>query len=100
MRRWPTRYPGRAGKRVAARASSVAAAEVGLREVLCEFRQVGRYLRINAIDPVSGVEVTMMGDPKAGTEELKTLAVRKLAYVLKKKRREAAARNGGLDELA
>ncbi len=78
----------------------VSPAAVGLREVLYEFRRIGRYLRVNAIDPITGIEVTMMGDPKAGTTELKRLAMRKLAYVIDKRRREARGEAGGIDERA
>jgi hypothetical protein len=78
----------------------ISPAAVGLREVLYEFRRVGRYLRVVAIDPVTGTEVIMMGDPKAGTTELKRLAMRKLAYVIDKRRREAAGGAGGVDRLA
>lgn len=72
---------------------------VNLREVLFEFHQVGRHLRVNAIDPISGTEVSMIGDPSAGKEMLKRLATRKLIYVLEKN----AAKNkrpGGIDERA
>ena len=59
--------------------------EVGLREVLYEFRQVGKHVRVSAIDPDTGTEVIMVGDAKQGQEVLKRLAMRKLTYVLRKK---------------
>ncbi len=56
-------------------------------EVLIEIRRVGKAIRVNAIDPETAIEVSLVGDPKAGKEALKRAAVRKLAYVLAKRRR-------------
>lgn len=61
----------------------------GLTEVLYEFRPVGNILRVCAIDPKTGTEVIMVADPRYGQEMIKSLAARKLAYVLEKKRRLA-----------
>lgn len=55
------------------------------RQVYFEMQRVGKYVRVVAIDSVSGVEVTMVGDPSQGTATLKRLAARKLDYVLEKK---------------
>ena len=60
--------------------------DVNLREVLYEFRSVGRYLRVNAIDPRTGIEVSMIADPRYGETLIKRLAARKLAYVISKRR--------------
>ena len=60
--------------------------DVKLREVLYEFRSVGRYLRVNAIDPRTGIEVSMIADPRYGETLIKRLAARKLAYVIAKRR--------------
>lgn len=60
--------------------------DVNLREVLYEFRSVGRYLRVNAIDPRTGIEVSMVADPRYGETLIKRLAARKLAYVISKRR--------------
>lgn len=64
----------------------------GRREVLFEMRQIGSYMRVIAIDPVTGIEVTMVGDPAQGEETMKRLAMRKLFYVLDKKRKERKER--------
>ncbi len=57
-------------------------------EVLIELHYTGgRAVRVVAIDPVSGTEVTMVGDAARGEEELKRLAANKLAYVLNKKKK-------------
>ena len=58
--------------------------DVGLREILYEFRSSGNYVRVSAIDPDSNTEVTIVGDPRQGEETLKRVAKRKLIYVLAK----------------
>lgn len=59
-----------------------------LGEVLIELHYTSsRSVRVVAIDPVSGTEVTMIGDSKRGEHELKRLAANKLRYVLDKKRK-------------
>jgi len=59
--------------------------DVHLRDVLFEFHQVGGTVRVIAIDPISGVEATMVGSPKYGQEALKRIAIRKLRYVIAKR---------------
>ena len=54
-------------------------------EVLIEFRRVGSYVKVSAIDPVTLIEVAIVGDPAAGEAALKQAAVRKLAYVMSRK---------------
>ena len=61
---------------------------VPLREILFEFRRVVRAIRVAAIDPVTRIEVIMVGAPGYGEEALKRLAARKLAYVIAKRTRE------------
>ena len=61
-------------------------ANVRLHEVLYEFVSVGRFLRVNAIDPRTGIEVSMIADPRYGETLIKRLAARKLAYVISKRR--------------
>ena len=56
----------------------------GLREVLFEFQHVGRFVRVCVIDPDSNTEVTLVGDPAAGQEELKRLGLQKLIYAINK----------------
>ncbi len=57
---------------------------ISLNEVLIEFRPRGKYVRVAAIDPVSGTEVTMVGDSRQSEEVLKRTAARKLLYVMEK----------------
>ena len=54
-----------------------------------EFVRQGAYVRIAAIDPVSGVEVGTVGDASRRKSELTRVAVQKLEDVLKKKADEA-----------
>ena len=61
--------------------------DVGLEEILFEFKPWGRTVRVAAIDPVSGTEVVIVGDPMRGEAMLKRVAARKLAYVIDKRRR-------------
>ncbi len=57
------------------------------REVLVEMHYTsGRSVRVVAIDPVTGTEVTMVGDASRSEAELKRLAANKLMYVLNKKK--------------
>ncbi len=62
--------------------------DIHLPEVLFEFRPVGRYVRVAAIDPITGIEVTMVGDITYGEEILKRIAIRKLKYVIAKRQKQ------------
>ena len=53
-------------------------------EAIVEFRRIGAALQVIAIDPATGTEVSMVGDPRLSQQELTRLAVRKLQYVLNK----------------
>ena len=66
--------------------------KVKIKEVLFEFVSIGRYLRVNAIDPRTGIEVTMAADPRYGETHIKRLAARKLAYVISKQRPRLSSR--------
>lgn len=54
------------------------------KNVLFEFRRIGAYVKVSAIDAVSGVEISIVGDAMAGEWRLKQTALRKLEYVLAK----------------
>ena len=47
-------------------------------EVYFEFHQVGRSMRVCAVDAGTGIEVVIMGPATASQNDLKTLALRKL----------------------
>jgi len=55
-------------------------------EVLLEFHPPhGNVMRVIAIDPKTGTEVTMVADTRHSKSMIKRIAARKLAYVLNKK---------------
>jgi hypothetical protein len=60
-------------------------------EVIVEFRRVGNAIKVSAVDPRTLIEVSIVGAPGAGEEFLKRLAIRKLEYVLKRRRRSPKA---------
>ena len=55
------------------------------REVLFEFKQIGHSVKVSALDPTSGAEVSIIGPATAGEAQLKRVALNKLQYVLAKK---------------
>lgn len=56
------------------------------REVFFEMIRMGRYVRVSAIDAETGTEVQIVGDPAQGEAMMKRIALRKLTYVLRKRR--------------
>ena len=57
------------------------------KEVLLELHYTsGRSVRVIAIDPVTGIEVTMVGDARRGEKAWKRRTTQKLRDVLNKKR--------------
>ncbi len=54
------------------------------REFIIECVQVGAILRVTAIDPVTGTEVTFQAPASLRPAELKQTAANKLKYVLNK----------------
>jgi hypothetical protein len=52
--------------------------------MLFEFRRVGNAVKVSAIDPLTSVEVSIVGDPALGEAGLRRAAARKLAYVLRR----------------
>ena len=55
-----------------------------MKEVILEFIVQGSYVKVSAVDPVSGTEVSIVGDRKAEQSYLESVATKKLAMVLKK----------------
>ena len=55
-------------------------------EILLEFQQIGNAVKVTAIDPETLVEVSIVGDAAAGEAMLKQAAIRKLRYVLDRRR--------------
>jgi len=61
---------------------------VKLSQVYYEIRVYGKYLRVHAIDPHSGEETFVTGLRSMGEEAIKRNALRKLEYILTKKKRQ------------
>ncbi len=59
-------------------------AETG-REIILEFQNIGNSVKVTAIDPLTLVEVSIVGSTSAGEQALARLAARKLEYVLAKR---------------
>ncbi len=57
-------------------------------EYLLEYIRHGNSVKVCAVDPVTGLEVSIVGPANAGREALKRTAVAKLEYVLKKRRKK------------
>ena len=55
--------------------------------IIVEFIQVGAYVKVSAVDPVSLVEVSIVGDPSASRSTLEQTAIKKLKFVLAKKQK-------------
>lgn len=55
------------------------------REVIFEFHSIGAIVRVSAMDTASMTEVVTQGPVSAGEATLKRNALRRLAYVLRKK---------------
>ncbi|MBH68308.1 MAG: hypothetical protein CMM58_08145 [Rhodospirillaceae bacterium] len=53
--------------------------------IIIEFVRVGAYVKVSAIDPVTRVEVSIVGDPAKSEATLERAAVKKLDFVLTKK---------------
>ena len=66
-----------------------------LGEVLFEFVVQGKFVKVMAVDPVSGTEVSIVGDSRASKSTLQRVATKKLEMVLKRKRGEGILRNDG-----
>ncbi len=55
-------------------------------EVYFEFQRIGAYVKVTAIDPDTLVEVSVTGAATATEAQLKQLALRRLEFVLAKRR--------------
>ena len=53
--------------------------------VIIEFYSVGRYVKVSAVDTRTGLEVSIVGDPRRGEDALRAAAIRKLEYVMRKR---------------
>jgi hypothetical protein len=61
------------------------AGQPGGREIYVEFLQQGGFIKATAIDPVTGIEASIVGPAGAAREALSAAAIRKLQFVLSRK---------------
>ena len=54
--------------------------KIGEREVLLEFRQIGDYVKVTAIDAMTLREVSIVGSPRTPEPDLIRLVMRKLDF--------------------
>ena len=54
------------------------------REVYIEFHKIGQFVKVTAMDVESMVEISIQGSVTASEEQLKSAALKRLEYVLKK----------------
>jgi len=57
-------------------------------EILFEVTQIGAYVKITAVDPQTGIEASVTGPASLSPHQLQQAAIRKLQYVLEKKKRK------------
>lgn len=55
-------------------------------EVIFEFMQVGNSVKVTALDAETLVEVSIVGSPRAPKSQLRATALRKLRYVIRRRR--------------
>ena len=53
--------------------------------IIIEMIRDGRYVKVSAVDTETGIEVSIVGDPRRGEAALQQAAVRKLRYVMEKR---------------
>ncbi len=54
--------------------------------VIFEFISVGAYVKVSAIDVATGIEASIVGNPMSGEVALRRTALRKLQYVVDKRK--------------
>ncbi|HEY2071844.1 MAG TPA: hypothetical protein VGG48_19950 [Rhizomicrobium sp.] len=58
----------------------------GRGEILVEFVVNGNFVKVSALDPVTGVEAVVIGPASAPRATMTAAVMRKLDYMLKKKK--------------
>ncbi len=62
---------------------------VNLGEVLLEFIVQGNYVKVTAVDPLTLIEASIVGDRRASKATLERIAIQKLEYVIAKRMSES-----------
>ena len=65
-----------------------------LANVIFEFSAMGNSVKFCAVDPVTGLEIAIVGPPGAGEAALRRTAMAKLSYMLEKRRPATLSRWG------
>lgn len=55
-------------------------------DYIVEFIPQGRYVKVTAVDPVTGMEAVIVGDPSQPQTVLERTAIRKLEFLMNKKK--------------
>ena len=55
---------------------------------IIEMVTIGRYVKVTAVDTRTGIEASIVGDPRRGDRALRKAGLLKLEYVMKKKAEE------------
>ena len=55
--------------------------------VIIEFIPRGDFVKVTAVDPRTGIEATIVGDPARPRASLEEVAINKLRYVIEKRRK-------------
>lgn len=56
-------------------------------DIIIEFHRIGNSVKVSAIDPVTLIEVTIVGPANVGEAMLKRNVLKKLEFALAKKKR-------------
>ncbi len=67
--------------------------------IIIETISLGGSLKVSAIDTESGIEASIIASPKTSQHEREQLAIRKLEYVMKKKKKSPDTDNSEQDDL-
>ena len=54
------------------------------REIIFEITRMGDYVKVSAVDPVTMVEVSVVGPSRGSIEAVKSVAVRKLRRAIER----------------
>ena len=65
--------------------NNIASPAMKNREVIIEFANIGKIVRVSAMDSATLTEISIQGPASAGEETLKRNAIKRLEYVLRKK---------------
>ncbi|UTW54127.1 hypothetical protein [Kordiimonas sp. SCSIO 12610] len=65
-------------------------------DIIIEFINIGNVVKVTAICSKTGREVSIVGNPRASKQELQTIAVNKLRYVMNKEVEPAVQKPGFL----